>query len=302
MRVNTGSVTFPNNSALGAYLRVKLSSGYLVVASDTEDELGTLEHRTLADEPLAAVVPREDPCVRLMVASKSISKYAAVYAAAGGKVSDTGTLIRGIALEAAGADGDQIRVLTGMASLVGSVGRSQLTEDALQAYSIPLQDAMVTATGARLGNTAGTPAGAFALTPGTHGTASPMITGETANNNSKTDKFRLLVPLPVEYVAAGDVKVRIRAKVGAAMAVAQTIAVTCYESDKGGGVSADLCATAAQNLSTSFANLDFTITATALLPGDLLDIEVTGVANDTGGTANEKIYIGAVQLLCDVKG
>lgn len=302
MRRKVGSVTFPNNSALGPYVRVKLSGGYLVVAGAADDELGTLEHRALATDTLAAVVPREDPCSRLMIAAGVIAQYAEVYAAANGKVADSGTLIRGIALEAAAASGDAIEVLSLMASLIGTVPRTNLVEDALQPYTIPLAEARITETLVILGAAAGTPSGAFGLTPGVHGTNSPVIVGEAASGNIKTDKLRLSFALPPEYVAAGDVKIRIHAKLGALLTATSTIDVTVREADGEAGVSADLCATAAQTLTAAYADYDFVITATGLVAGDLLDIEIVGVANDTGGTVNDKIYIGGIKVLADVKG
>jgi len=302
MRRKTGSITLPVNSALGPYLRVKLSAGYLALASDVEDEVGTLEERVLSGQLRAAVVPREDPCSRLMVAAGVIAQYAEVYAAASGTIAAAGTLVRGIALEAAAGAGSVIEVLSAMASLVGSVTRSQLTEDALQLCTVPLTDAKETATLVPLGAAAGTPAGAFGLTPGAHGTNSPVVIGEAASGNVKTDKLRFLFPLPPEYVDAGDVKVRIHAKLGALLTATSTIDVECYEANGEAGISADICATAAQTLTAAYADYDFVITATALVKGDLLDIEITGVANDTGGTVNNLIYVGKIQLLLDVKG
>lgn len=111
MRRQVGSITFPNNSNLDPYLRVKLSAGYLVVAGAADDELGTLENRALSNEGSAAVVPANAEGTRLVVAAGVIAQYADVYRAASGKVSATPNGKRlGIALEAAAADGDQIEI------------------------------------------------------------------------------------------------------------------------------------------------------------------------------------------------
>lgn len=106
--------SFPANAALDPYLRVKLSSGKLVVAGSTDAELGTTDGPALAADKRVAVVPRAAAGVRKMVASGVISQYAEVYTAAGGKVSATagvGSFSRGIAMESASGDGSVINVL-----------------------------------------------------------------------------------------------------------------------------------------------------------------------------------------------
>lgn len=107
-----GSISLPNNSALGPYLRVMMSAGYLVVAGSTDLEYGTLENRVLSTDTMAAVVPANLGGTRFCVANGAITQYALVYRAAAGKISATanGAAI-GIALESAAADGDQIEVL-----------------------------------------------------------------------------------------------------------------------------------------------------------------------------------------------
>ncbi len=119
MLVATKAVTFPNNAALAEGTRVILSAGYLVAGGSTDDELGTIEQRVLATDPTAAVLPIDFPGVRHMIASKAIAIYTTVYAAASGKVSDSGTLVRGMTMEAASGDGSVIKVLFVRASVTG---------------------------------------------------------------------------------------------------------------------------------------------------------------------------------------
>ena len=184
-----------------------------------------------------------------------------------------------------------------------SCARAGLVQDDAKGYPVPLERMRVTATGALLGNTAGTPAGAFGLTMGTFGTNSPKLAGEAASGNSKTDKARFAFVLPPEYVAGESVTVRVRCKetVGAAT-VSTTIDAEVYKSDKEAGISADLCATAAIDVTTAFGNKDFDITSAALNPGDVLDIQLTGVTNDTGGAVGTILNITNVELLLDIKG
>jgi len=103
--------SFPNNSALGRGIRAKMSGGYLLAAGAAEDELGTLNDAVLATDAYASIVPLGYFGVKQMVASAAVTQYATVYAAASGKIAATGTLRRGIALEAASGDGAIIKVL-----------------------------------------------------------------------------------------------------------------------------------------------------------------------------------------------
>lgn len=184
-----------------------------------------------------------------------------------------------------------------------SLARSGLVQDDLKPYGIELETWRVIATGALLGAAAGTPAGAFGLTYGTHGTASPKIVAEAASGASVTNKMRRSFILPPEYVSGESVTVRVRAieAVGAAT-VATTVDVECYEADGASGISADLCATAAQDVTAVVGNKDFVITPTDLVAGDTLDIEITGVSNDTGGTVGTVLTIYETKLLLDIKG
>lgn len=184
-----------------------------------------------------------------------------------------------------------------------SVARADLGQDDLAPYGLDLETWRVTATGAMLGAAAGTPAGAFGLTYGTHGTNSPLIVGEAASGNVKTNKMRRQFTLPPEYVAGQTVTLRVRAieAVGAAT-VSTTIDAEVFEADLAGGISADLCTTAAIDVTDTIGNKDFTITPTGLAAGDVLDIELTGVTTDTGGTVGTVLTISDVRLLLDIKG
>lgn len=109
--VETPTKAFTAGAAIGANLRVKLTSGKLAVAGTTDVELGTLEEASFADLDVRAVRLRTAQGTAKMVASEAISAGAAVYAAASGKVAATGTVRVGLALEAATANNDVIEVL-----------------------------------------------------------------------------------------------------------------------------------------------------------------------------------------------
>lgn len=106
-----GPPTLPVTTALGKHLRVVLSSGKLVVADATTFELGTTERATFAADEKVAVLTPFYQSVETMVAVDAFAAGAAVFAAAGGKIDDSGTLQIGYALDASGADGDFVRVI-----------------------------------------------------------------------------------------------------------------------------------------------------------------------------------------------
>ena len=294
----TGKAT----SALAAWRRVHISSGLLdyAGASDT-DAVGVLERAAFAagDYVEYRMITAEGTCQ--VMASDAITAGASCYAAASGKVAPSGSVLVGIAMEASSADGDIIQVMLNRTAITGTVGRSSITADT-ETMTLPLNRVGVTGTLAALGASAGTPAGAFGITPGTFGSATPILIGEAASGNSKTDYGRFLFALPVQYVAAGNVTLRIYAKISGNVNTAQTVGAAAYKSDKAGGVGASLIATAAQTVTTAYVAYDFVITGTTLASGDLLDIQLTTIADDTGGTANKLISIASIQLLMTVKG
>lgn len=139
--------------------------------------------------------------------------------------------------------------------------------------------------------------GTFATSP------SYIGTGDLKNAGSTSRYARALVALPEDYEAGETVT--IRAWAGMITTVASSAATIDFEVwrvdyEDGTLGSADLCATAATSInSLTEDDKDFEITAATLNPGDLLDIRMTILVNDSGtGTA----VIGAcyqVYLLSD---
>jgi hypothetical protein len=115
--------------AIAQHLRVK-TTGALAVAGATDVELGTMEIPATAAGP-ATVRLRNAPGTAKMVANAAITAGLPVYAAAGGKVAPSGTVIVGTALEAATADLDVIEVLR-TADTVSPFGVQDVTADATQ--------------------------------------------------------------------------------------------------------------------------------------------------------------------------
>jgi hypothetical protein len=141
------------------------------------------------------------------------------------------------------------------------------------------------------------------LVGGTFASASPSIQTGDLKTTTTTRYARAQIRLPAEYQAGETVTLRFHCGMLTTIASASaTLDVQCYKSDEEAGISADLCTTDAKDInSVTLADQDFTITPTALSPGDLLDVRIAIVVTDAAtGTAVIGI-IGAVQLLCDVR-
>lgn len=179
---------------------------------------------------------------------------------------------------------------------------SQMVLVALVPDRVPLDEFRVTGTGVHLGAAAGTPAGAMGLTYGTHGTGSPKMVGESASGNSKTNTARTVRPLPAKYADGNTVTLQVHARITVDANTSQTLDAQVFESNGEGGVGSELYTGAALVLTTSWADYDFTINPAALIAGDPLDIELTGVADDTGGASGSVIEIGDVIVLSDRRG
>lgn len=106
--------TFIAAALFGRFTRVKLDgSGKIVLAGDTDLELGVTEEEVFKVDKRVAVRLRTAEGTTTMVADAAIAAEAPVFTAANGEISSTqgaGSRI-GIALEAAGAAQDEIEVL-----------------------------------------------------------------------------------------------------------------------------------------------------------------------------------------------
>ena len=295
--------TFPNNSALGRGIRVTLSAGYLVAAGSSTDEIGVLDEAVLAGDTLAAVVPIDHPGVRYGVAAGAFAQYATLYAAASGKIDDSGSVIRGIALEAASGNNSLIRYLPQRSSITGNLARSALTQDDAAVYDIPLTslrtwDALAT-------NLPGTAADDdLALITGTPGTDAPTIQAGDIGGASSTRKASFELTLPPEYVDGETVTLRIHGGLLTTVCDGScTVDVQAYEVAAAGSVGADICATAAQSMnSLTFANLDFTITPTGLAAGDRVMVVLSVAYADSGDLGAMTPELTSIKVLADIKG
>jgi len=148
------------------------------------------------------------------------------------------------------------------------------------------------------------------LVEGTHGTDTPSLQADDhkAEGSAQLNKARVLVQLPWNYVTGNTVKLRFMA--GMITTVADqspgaTLDCSVYkqQDDPDDAIGSDLASAAVNDNmnSLTFAEIDFTITATGLTAGDILDVLVwTSVDDDASGTA----VIAAIswaKLLCDVR-
>ena len=216
---------------------------------------------------------------------------------------DSDTIVDG-ALTATTVVATNASITNAMCTSTMELARTKLAQDTLQPFTIPLTqfrtwDALAT----NLPGTAATDD--LGLDNGTFGTGSPHLTAGDLKAAGATSRYaRVHVPIPIEYDDGQTCNLRVHALMLTTVAdTTCTVDVECYRSDEEGGISADLCTTAAQSMnSLTGADYDFTLTPTTFVSGDTLDIRVTIACNDAAtGTVVEPI-IGAVQLICDVRG
>lgn len=142
------------------------------------------------------------------------------------------------------------------------------------------------------------------FTAGTWGSSGNTIrTSDLKNLGSTTRYSRHVIALPPEYIAGESVVLRVNAGMNTTVAsTAATIDAEVYETS-GATISADLCATAAQSInSLTAANRNFTITATNLAPGDILDIRLAVLVNDSATATAVIAVINSIDLVLSVRG
>ena len=188
-------------------------------------------------------------------------------------------------------------------SVVTKWDRAQLKQDDLAVFQIPLTDFRVhDAMQTVLPGTAASDD--LALIGTAFGTSSPTIQTSDLKNTTGTQRARCLVRIPESYVTGETVKIRVYAGMNTTVASSSaTVDVEAYEVDGTGGISSDLCTTAATSInSLTNAAKDFDITSSALAAGDVLDVRLTIAITDSATATAVIGEIGYVALLCDIKG
>ena len=127
------------------------------------------------------------------------------------------------------------------------------------------------------------------------------IESRIANSETETCEMKAQATLPANYVSGTAVTLRLPVTLfGAGTDNGSTIDAEVFKVTDG-AIGSDICATAAQALTTSWADYDFTITPTGLLPGDELSIVVTGSIIESAA-ADLQAEIGKTALLCNAIG
>jgi len=139
---------------------------------------------------------------------------------------------------------------------------------------------------------------------GTWGTNPIRITaGDVKALGSTTRRLYLAIPIPSNYEDGQTIQLRIRAKMETTVADNScTIDAEAYVGSDG-SLGSDLVTTAAVSMnSLSAANYDFTINATGVDPGDLLEVRLSIASNDAATATAVTPAIYSVSLLCDTRG
>ena len=203
---------------------------------------------------------------------------------------------------------DDLRVtgsLTIKESGVSAQTRSTiLKQDALAIFPVNFMDLRV--WDAIQTDLPGTPANDdLGLIGTTFGSTAPRVTAGDCKALGATTRYaRFMVELPECYDAGETVTISLSAGMVTTVAsVSCTVDVEAYEIDKIGGISADLCTTAAITInSLTFAAKAFTITPTTLSAGDVLDVRIAIAVNDAATATAVTPTIAGIDLLCDIKG
>ncbi len=139
--------------------------------------------------------------------------------------------------------------------------------------------------------------------PGAFATNSPYLQPTVTTGATATEYARTQVVLPECYVNAQTVTFRIRMTAqNPGVPGTITIDLRAFESDGQRGISADLCDTAQQSYVEAWVDYDFVITPTDLVVGDVLDLEIKVVNQESLGFDPLYTWIGRTSLLIDIKG
>jgi len=196
-----------------------------------------------------------------------------------------------------------IRVGGGISPPISKANILALAE--LQAFPIALTDFRVWDAMQTL--LPGTPAADdLGLVGGTFGTATPSLrTQDLKAAGASSNRARVLVQLPWDYVAGESITLRFKA--GMITTVANTTATLDCEafklqSDPDDAIGSDLVSTAATTInSLTFADIDFVVSPSGLSPGDILDVRITTAVNDGASGTAVIAGITSAKLLVDVR-
>jgi hypothetical protein len=183
------------------------------------------------------------------------------------------------------------------------IATTKLAQRVLAESVIPLTQARV--WDAVQTNLPATPASDdLGIVTGTWGTNPVRITaGDVKALGSTTRRLYLAIPIPSNYEDGQTIQLRIRAKMETTVADNScTIDAEAYVGSDG-ALGSDLVTTTAASMnSLSAANYDFTINATGVDPGDLVEVRLSIASNDAATATAVTPAIYSVSLLCDTRG
>jgi hypothetical protein len=142
------------------------------------------------------------------------------------------------------------------------------------------------------------------LVSGTWGTNPARITaGDVKALGATTRRLYLAIPIPANYEDGQTIQLQVRAKMETTVAdVSCTIDAEAYVGADG-AVGSDLVTTVAQSMnSLTAAAYTFTINATGVDPGDLLEVRLSISSNDAATATAVTPAIYSIALLCDTRG
>ena len=298
----TKTLNYPCVRALSANVRVHYSGGYTDYCADSDTDCLGITDRAFALGDYPSVVVRTAQGTVICTASGAISGPCAVYADTLGKVAASGTVLVGWWLEAlTAASGDLIEVMLSPAAILGALARSALTQQDSQVYPMPItswreHDAMAVSIPATATSSY------FGLTTGTFGSAASYLKSYECKNTTTTNYMRRLFELPVEYVSGQGISLLINA--GMLTYVASVSATLNIAVTRLAAPTVDIgSATGAQSInSATAADKTWVITPTDCVPGDILDIKVTGACTDGQGTNSIFMQLFKTNMLLSVRG
>ena len=141
------------------------------------------------------------------------------------------------------------------------------------------------------------------MVTGTWGTNPVRITAGDVKTLNSTRRLYFAVPIPANYEDGQTIQVRIRAGMETTVAsVACTLDLEAYVGSSG-SLGSDLVTTAAQSMNAlAAASYDFTINATGVDPGDLLECRLSIAYNDAATATAVTPAVYKIALLCDTRG
>lgn len=128
-------------------------------------------------------------------------------------------------------------------------------------------------------------------------TAGVNLVGNANSGTTTSDYAQIDAVLPGWYKAGATITVRLRAKWTTTLLTVSSLVDVEAKVAADGALGSDICATAAQQVTTAFANYDFVVTPTNRVAGETITLRVGLLGDDTGGTINTAGAISGIALV-----